>query len=86
MDRAYVRVCYFALVVVRNPLNGKFLVVDESRGRGLWLPGGGVDDNESLVQGAIRETREEAGVDIRVEGLLRFEGGPLHCDRTGRHR
>lgn len=32
------------------------------------LPGGGVEDNESLEEGAVRETKEEAGCDIKITG------------------
>jgi ADP-ribose pyrophosphatase YjhB (NUDIX family) len=109
----------FALVVVRRPADGKFLLVQVGRGRGggvgvllgestqgvagareplpsphraplrsappaaalptqpqefagqgFWLPGGGVDAGESLTAAALRETREEGGVDASLTGLL----------------
>jgi ADP-ribose pyrophosphatase YjhB (NUDIX family) len=34
------------------------------------VPGGGVDPGESLVEGALRECREEAGVDVVIRGIL----------------
>ncbi len=34
---------------------------------GAWaLPGGKVDFNETLIQAAIRETKEEFGIDIQI--------------------
>jgi 8-oxo-dGTP pyrophosphatase MutT (NUDIX family) len=38
---------------------------------GTWvLPSGGVEDAESLAQAAIRETKEETGVDVELTGLI----------------
>jgi 8-oxo-dGTP diphosphatase len=38
---------------------------------GAWvLPGGGVDPFESYSDTAVREAKEELGVDIKVEGLF----------------
>lgn len=39
--------------------------------RGWEMPGGQVEEGESLTQAAIRETKEEAGVDIEI---VRFCG------------
>lgn len=41
--------------------------------RGLWtLPAGFLENGESLLQGAVRETREEARADVREETLYRL--------------
>ena len=61
----------FSLVVVRNK-NGEFLAVNESRHRGWWLPGGRVERGENFAQAAFRETLEEAGIHIRLLGVIRF--------------
>jgi 8-oxo-dGTP pyrophosphatase MutT (NUDIX family) len=58
----------FSLVVVQHP-DGRFLAVRESRGRGWWLPAGFVDPGDDLMSAAIRETKEEAGIDVRLEGV-----------------
>eukprot|EP00591_Stephanopyxis_turris_P005995 CAMPEP_0195518322 /NCGR_PEP_ID=MMETSP0794_2-20130614/12677_1 /TAXON_ID=515487 /ORGANISM="Stephanopyxis turris, Strain CCMP 815" /LENGTH=398 /DNA_ID=CAMNT_0040647265 /DNA_START=239 /DNA_END=1435 /DNA_ORIENTATION=- len=65
----------FGLVVVRHP-NGKYLLVQERFDKGYWLPGGGVDKGELLTTAAIRETKEEGGVDIRLTGILQFQFSP----------
>jgi ADP-ribose pyrophosphatase YjhB (NUDIX family) len=39
--------------------------------RGLWtMPGGFVDLGESVEEAAIRETKEEIGVEIEISGLV----------------
>jgi ADP-ribose pyrophosphatase YjhB (NUDIX family) len=50
-------------------------------GYGLWVfPGGYVDRGEEITSAAIREAREEAGLDVRLEGLVNiysYPGRPL---------
>jgi len=47
----------------------KILVV--LNGNNTWsLPGGGVEKGETLEQAAIRETKEETGYDIKVDGIV----------------
>lgn len=62
-----------ALVVCRHPRTGKFLAVEEQGDKGWWLPAGHVDPNETFAQAAYREALEEAGIGLRLEGVLRVE-------------
>ena len=40
-------------------------------GYGLWVfPGGYVDQGEEITSAAIREAREESGLEIRIDGLV----------------
>jgi len=56
--------------------DGKFLLVQEFANSGFWLPGGGVDAGENLAKAATRETLEEAGISVRLTGVLRVEHSP----------
>lgn len=50
-------------------------------GYGLWVfPGGYVDRGEEVTAAAIREAREEAGLEVRLEGLVNiysYAGRPI---------
>lgn len=70
----------FALIIVRHPGTGKFLAVNETRDRGWWIPGGAVDAGETFSMAAHRETKEEAGIDIEIMGVLRVEHGLMGGD------
>ena len=61
-----------SLVICRNK-EGKYLAVKESRNRGWWVAGGRVDPPESFTVAAVREAKEEAGIDIELKGILRVE-------------
>ncbi|TBL78922.1 NUDIX hydrolase [Paenibacillus thalictri] len=58
-----------AAAIVLNDKNEILLIRGPERG---WeMPGGQVEEGESLTQAAIRETKEESGVDIEI---IRFCG------------
>jgi 8-oxo-dGTP diphosphatase len=47
-------------------------------GYGLWVfPGGYVDRGEEITAAAIREAREESGLDVRLDGLVNIYSYPL---------
>ena len=74
----------FALVVVRK--DDRFLLVQERKhDEGWYLPAGQVDPGERIVDAAVRETREEAGVPIALDGVLRVEHTP-RADGSARLR
>jgi ADP-ribose pyrophosphatase YjhB (NUDIX family) len=46
-------------------------------GYGLWVfPGGYVDRGEEITVAARREAREEAGLDVRLDGLINIYSYP----------
>lgn len=64
-------------VVVVNDA-GEILLIRRSDNDNWALPGGGIDLGESLTQAAIRETREESGIDCEITGLLGIYTDPAH--------
>ncbi|WP_217586041.1 NUDIX hydrolase [Lentibacillus saliphilus] len=65
-----------AAAIVLNDKNEILLIKGERRG---WeMPGGQVEEHESLKDAAIRETKEESGIDIEV---TRFCGVFQNVDR-----
>lgn len=72
MERKPFSIHCFSLVICRHT-DGRWLCVKETRNRGWWIPAGLVEPNEDFYSTAIRETQEEAGVDIDLKGVLRIE-------------
>jgi len=66
----------FALVVCVRSSDGKMLLVHEFASTGMWLPGGRLDREEKLEDAAVRETKEEAGVDVQLTGILKLQFSP----------
>ncbi len=53
--------------------DGKFLLVQENKEicKGKWnVPAGGLEENESLIEGAKREIYEETGCKVEITGIL----------------
>jgi 8-oxo-dGTP pyrophosphatase MutT (NUDIX family) len=64
-------------VAVTNDL-GELLLIRRTDNDNWALPGGGVDVGESLPQAAVRETREESGIDCEITGLSGIYTDPGH--------
>jgi phosphatase NudJ len=77
MSREPIPTWCFALVVVRDA-GDRFLIVHERKhGQRWYLPAGRVEPGESFAAAAIRETREEAGIEIALDGIVRIEHTPM---------
>ena len=53
--------------------SGKILLVQEGKEhvKGQWnIPSGGYDGNETIEEAAKRETREETGLEVELEGVI----------------
>lgn len=58
----------YSLITDKNKT--KILMVKNHK-NGTWsLPGGGVEENETLDAAAIREAKEETGFDIKIYGIV----------------
>ena len=57
---------------------GEILVIHRTDNDNWALPGGAQDLGESLVDTAVRETKEETGVDCEVTGLIGIYTDPRH--------
>lgn len=84
MSREAIPSWYFVLVVVRK--DDKFLLVHERKHEQKWyLPAGRIEPRETFIQAAYRETLEETGVPIKIEGILGLQHTPI-LDGTARVR
>jgi ADP-ribose pyrophosphatase YjhB (NUDIX family) len=55
------------------------IVLIRRRDNDLWaLPGGGMELGESIVDTAVREVKEETGLDVEVTGLIGVYTNPRH--------
>jgi len=64
-------------VVVTNPA-GEVLLIRRSDNDHWAVPGGAIDLGESLVKAALRETREETGIECEVTGVAGIYTDPRH--------
>jgi 8-oxo-dGTP pyrophosphatase MutT (NUDIX family) len=64
-------------VVVTNH-RGDILMIRRSDNDNWALPGGAIDLGESLIDAAIRETREETGITCAITGLVGIYTDPKH--------
>jgi 8-oxo-dGTP pyrophosphatase MutT (NUDIX family) len=64
-------------VVVTND-GGDILMIRRTDNDNWAVPGGAVDLGESLRQAAVRETKEETGIDCEITGLVGIYSDPKH--------
>ncbi len=83
--------CAFVFYLDPKVAVGTIIAVEDGRlvlvkraiepGYGLWVfPGGYVDRGEEITAAAVREAREESGLDVRLDGLVNiysYPGRPL---------
>jgi len=72
MTRKPIPTWFFVVAIVRH--DGRYLLVHENKpGKPWYLPAGRVEPGESLLRAAQRETLEETGVPVFLDGVLRIE-------------
>jgi phosphatase NudJ len=72
MPRQPIPAYFIVLVVVEH--EGRYLLIHEQKhGQDWYLPAGGVEAGETLIQAAVRETQEEAGVLVRPTALIALD-------------
>ena len=75
MPKKLIPTCFIVLAAVRR--DDRFLLVHERKHGQLWyLPAGRAEIGEDLIEAAERETLEEAGIPIEVDGIVRMEHSP----------
>ena len=58
-------------VIVMDDDNRILMVKHEHPERTVWMvPGGGIEEGESSAQAAVREVREETGLQVETTGLI----------------
>ncbi|MBW4521717.1 MAG: NUDIX hydrolase [Scytolyngbya sp. HA4215-MV1] len=75
MPREPIPMWCFAVAVVRK--GDRFLLIQERKhGQQWYLPSGSVELGETFASAALRETLEEAGIPVRLVGIIRVEHSP----------
>jgi ADP-ribose pyrophosphatase YjhB (NUDIX family) len=74
---AATRIVLSADVAVENDA-GEILLIRRSDNDNWALPGGAMEVGESLTEAAVRETREETGIEVEITGLVGIYTDPRH--------
>ncbi|PJE62977.1 hypothetical protein COU88_01985 [Candidatus Roizmanbacteria bacterium CG10_big_fil_rev_8_21_14_0_10_39_6] len=78
-DKGFLRHCTVGSILVNQTKDSILLVRRAKRlseGGKLAFPGGYMDRNETLVQTALREAREETGYNVEIHNLFRINDNP----------
>ena len=57
---------------------GRILLIRRTDNENWAVPGGGMDLGESISDAAVREVKEETGIDIEVTGVVGIYTNPRH--------
>jgi ADP-ribose pyrophosphatase YjhB (NUDIX family) len=57
---------------------GEFILIRRTDNDNWSLPGGAMDIGESMADAAVRETKEETGIDCEITGLVGIYTNPRH--------
>ena len=63
-------------VIVHDPARGVILVRRGNVPLGMAIPGGLVEEGESVEHAAVREMKEESGLDVILDGILGVYSAP----------
>jgi len=75
-EKIVFRISAYGLLV-----ENKSIVMVKSKWVDKWeFPGGGVKQNETLIEGLIREYEEETGLRVAVDSFLRFDEGYFYAN------
>lgn len=61
--------------------DARLLLLLHADSRRWVLPGGAVEPDEHPADAAVRETREETGIEVRPDTVIAVDGGPGHHRR-----
>lgn len=78
-NSAFLRHCTVGSILLNNQKDSMLLVRRAEHlleGGKLALPGGYMDRNETLIETAIREAKEETGYDVVIHNLFRINDNP----------
>ena len=64
-------------VVVVNDAD-EILMIRRTDNDNWAVPGGAIDLGESVAQAAVRETREESGIECEITGIIGIYSDPKH--------
>jgi ADP-ribose pyrophosphatase YjhB (NUDIX family) len=64
-------------VAVRKE-DGELLLIRRTDNDNWALPGGAMDYGETMAEAAVRETKEETGIDCEITGLVGIYTNPRH--------